>query len=100
MNITTFSSAIGFNNSTTISRIINGQTQKPGIDIFQNIKTKFPQTNLEWLITGHGNMFNESHPTQPLTNENETSDVMPRILKQLEQHNDYMRQLCNQFVKI
>ncbi len=41
---------------SAISHIISGRN-KPGFDFIQKIVTKFPRLNIEWLITGNGNMY-------------------------------------------
>jgi len=41
---------------SAISHIISGRN-KPGFDFIQKIATRFPRLNIEWLITGNGNMY-------------------------------------------
>lgn len=93
-NLTQFSQEIGLNSPVSISRIVNHKTTSPGVDIFQNIKKAFPSVNIEWLITGEGQMMIDGEL------EKKSFDASTELLQELKQHNEYMRQLTTQFVKI
>ncbi len=41
---------------SAISHILSGRN-KPSFDFLQKIALKFPRLNIDWLITGKGNMF-------------------------------------------
>lgn len=47
-----------------ISHILSGRN-KPGFDFIQKIATKYPQINLEWLITGKGKPYKELNQDSP-----------------------------------
>jgi len=98
LNITTFSQEIGFNHPATISRIVNGKSLKPGVDIFQNIKRVYPSVNIEWLITGDGRMFvdeEENHNREGSSDMTEiisiNRELLDKIDKHFKVHNEYMR---------
>jgi transcriptional regulator with XRE-family HTH domain len=55
INSAKFAEAIGVQRSA-ISHILAGRNN-PSFDIIQRIALKFPKINLEWLITGKGNMY-------------------------------------------
>lgn len=41
---------------SAISHILSGRN-KPSFDFIQKLTTKFPRLNIDWLITGKGNMY-------------------------------------------
>lgn len=41
---------------SAISHILSGRN-KPSFDFIQKLTSKFPRFNIEWLITGKGNMY-------------------------------------------
>lgn len=55
INSAKFAEIIGVQRSS-ISHILTGRNN-PSFDIIQRIAEKFPKINLEWLITGKGNML-------------------------------------------
>lgn len=55
-----------------ISHIMSGRN-KPGYDLIKKITIKFPELNVEWLITGKGLIYKESlSPTLPEDHGGET----------------------------
>jgi len=50
-----FADSIGVARAS-ISHILSGRN-KPGFDFIENIARKYPNLNLEWLITGKGKMY-------------------------------------------
>lgn len=64
--ITSFINTLGINSSifadrigvqrSSISHILNGRN-KPSIDFLEKLHLKYPNLNLEWLITGSGAMY-------------------------------------------
>lgn len=42
---------------STISNIIGYRLTKPSFDVLFKIKDKYPSVNLEWVVTGNGEMF-------------------------------------------
>ena len=57
-----FSKAIGISNNVTITRIIN-EHRTPSRATCEKIVSAFPAYNLEWLLTGEGNMLTDA-PSQ------------------------------------
>lgn len=43
-------------NASAMSHILNGRS-KPGFDVLDKIGQAFPEVNLNWLISGKGNMY-------------------------------------------
>ena len=62
LNKNSFSKAIGISNNVTITRIINGH-RTPSRATCEKIVSAFPAYNLEWLLTGEGNMLTDA-PSQ------------------------------------
>ena len=54
----TFSDLIGIS-PASLSSIFNGRT-KPTLATVDAIRKKFPTLNLEWILYGHGAMFNDT----------------------------------------
>ena len=62
LNKNSFSKAIGISNNVTITRIIN-EHRTPSRATCEKIASAFPAYNLEWLLTGEGNMLTDA-PSQ------------------------------------
>ena len=67
MNKNSFSNAIGISNNVTITRIIN-EHRTPSRATCEKIVSAFPSYNLQWVLTGEGEMLNNSNPV-PKYNE-------------------------------
>lgn len=63
LNATQFAQKVNMNVSA-LSHILSGRNN-PGYDALQKIIVNFPQINVEWLMTGHGEMFKEMLPEDP-----------------------------------
>lgn len=59
LNKNSFSKAIGMTNNVTITRIVNEQ-RTPSYATCQKIVNAFPQYNLDWIISGKGEMTKPS----------------------------------------
>lgn len=77
LNKNSFSKAIGITNNVTITRIIN-ERRSPSKDTCKKIVAAFPKYNLEWLLTGEGNIINEKNNTP--TKNMETSEPFKTYL--------------------
>lgn len=62
LNKNSFSKAIGISNNVTITRIIN-EKRSPSKSTCDKIVAAFPKYNLKWLLTGEGEMLNQTTPT-------------------------------------
>ena len=67
MNKNSFSNAIGISNNVTITRIIN-EHRTHSRATCEKIVSAFPSYNLQWVLTGEGEMLNNSNPV-PKYNE-------------------------------
>lgn len=57
-NTNSFSKELGYaNNNVTIGRIIADRGKQPSADTLQKIKARFARVNLNWLLTGEGDML-------------------------------------------
>lgn len=70
MNALEFSERVGIQRSS-LSHLFSGRN-KPSIDLLLKIKKQFPETDLDWLITGEQSKFTtKSEETPSLANQNE-----------------------------
>jgi hypothetical protein len=53
----TFASKLGYVSSEKINRLFRKDGAKPGFDIVADIANKFVEMNVDWLITGRGEML-------------------------------------------
>ncbi|MEJ2596184.1 MAG: helix-turn-helix transcriptional regulator, partial [bacterium] len=59
---TQFSDEIGIQRSS-LSHVLSGRN-KPSLDFMLKIKTRFPEVNLDWLLLGEGNMYQQEDGEQ------------------------------------
>src|SRR5580698_7735390 len=52
-----FASRLGYASSEKINRLFRKDGAKPGFDIIADIANKFVTLNVEWLVTGRGDML-------------------------------------------
>ncbi len=64
-------------NASAMSHILNGRN-KPGFDVLEKIIQAFPDVNLNWLISGQGNIYN-SVPQNTNLSEKDKQENMPSI---------------------
>jgi transcriptional regulator with XRE-family HTH domain len=62
-----FASILGIQRSN-ITHIIDGRN-KPSITFIEKLINKFPHVNIEWLITGTGEMYKQSEISGPKTEQ-------------------------------
>lgn len=62
LTATKFASLIKVN-ASAMSHILNGRS-KPGFDVLDKIGQAFPEVNLNWLISGKGNMYLSAAPVK------------------------------------
>ncbi|MFV0545697.1 MAG: helix-turn-helix transcriptional regulator [Bacteroides sp.] len=75
LNKNSFSKAIGISNNVTITRIIN-ERRAPSRATCEKIISAFPLYNLEWLLTGEGEMLKDKG-SQIQLNTNNTNKGVP-----------------------
>ena len=78
-NKNSLSKKMGLNNST-IGKIVNGDRQ-PSYQILHKFSETFPNVNLNWLITGEGNMMNNVY--DDLKNFNK-DDIISYLIMQID----------------
>lgn len=69
-------------NASAMSHILNGRN-KPGFDVLEKIVQAFPDINLNWLISGQGNIYN-SVPQNTNLSEKDKQENMPSIPPSLQ----------------
>lgn len=75
LNKNSFSKAIGISNNVTITRIIN-ERRAPSRATCEKIISAFPLYNLDWLLTGEGEMLKDKG-SQIQLNTNNTNKGVP-----------------------
>ena len=56
-SINEFSHYLGYKHSEKMNRLFREEDNKPSYDIIHDISMKFPALNMNWLLTGRGDMF-------------------------------------------
>jgi hypothetical protein len=54
-----FALRLGYTSSEKINRLFRKDGAKPGFDIIEDMANKFVDLNVEWLVTGRGEMLKE-----------------------------------------
>ncbi len=78
---TDFATTSGYSRDA-VTNFINGRTKLPKADFFQAVKKAFPALNLDWLITGQGDMW-EGPPPEELKNLTPPEQPAPNQEQQL-----------------
>ncbi len=63
----------------SVSHILSGRN-KPGFDFLENISRLYPSLNLEWLITGKGKMYKQSHGDAQIFNSQDDTKTDAGLL--------------------
>ena len=74
LNKNSFSKAIGISNNVTITRIIN-EHRTPSRATCEKIVSAFPIYNLEWLLTGEGDMLTDTQSQTFHSNARQVDDT-------------------------
>lgn len=91
LNPRSFAVEIGYEQATTIYNIIKRQST-PSRSTLDKICNRFPQVNREWLLTGHGTMFN--YPNASSDDLTVTAkQVLDKILPKLKIMEDELYQI-------
>lgn len=75
-------------NKASISDIKSGR-KKLSIDLLRRMKLSYPQTNIEWVIMGEGDMF---ITTKPSTNAVQTTGIEERLLSLIQEKDTVIRE--------
>ena len=75
----------------TLSSILTGRT-RPGAETLQSVKTRWPQVDLNWLLTGLGEMFVSAGPIAALDVQEALSQA---VIARAESHM-YQQQVQSQ----
>jgi hypothetical protein len=90
-----FASRLGYTSSEKINRLFRKDGAKPGFDIIADIANKFVGLNVEWLVTGRGDMLKGIEPPPPEGAGQETA-----VYVSLKNRDGYQRGYDNaQFVR-
>ena len=85
LNPNSLSIVLGYAGSEKISRLFRKEDAKPSYDIIYDISNKFEDINIEWLISGKGEMTKQirAPDTQPVS-ENEIIKVQRELIESLK----------------
>lgn len=75
-------------NKASISDIKSGR-KKLSIDLLRRMKLSYPQTSIEWVIMGEGDMF---ITTKPATNAVQTTGIEERLLSLIQEKDTVIRE--------
>ncbi|MDQ6472538.1 hypothetical protein RB619_17995 [Flavobacterium sp. LHD-80] len=70
IRISAFEKEVGMSNGSFASQLKNNKTI--GVDKLENILKKYPDINVEWLLTGNGSMLNSNAVHEESTSYNKT----------------------------
>jgi transcriptional regulator with XRE-family HTH domain len=63
-----------------LSNIVGGRLNKPSSDLLVKLKKKYPELNLDWLISGEGEMINISNDEKLVKTQNKMETQEKRSL--------------------
>ena len=70
-----FSHYMGYKHSEKINRLFRKVESRPSYDILYDIALKFPTLNIDWLITGRGNMLQKLPKNTPISTSSLASSL-------------------------
>lgn len=76
VNVSTFFSSVGLSYSNFKGKQLQSS---PSADVLVKIKTKFPDANMDWILTGEGRMLKTEEPTCMAN-----SDFLEKIISAIE----------------
>ncbi len=91
LTVNGFATELGYERSDKIYNIVKGKT-KPSYEILQEITNKFVSVNIEWLISGNGEMYkggkvqkaNYTEITNAIKSIRSNLDIIERRVKSLK----------------
>jgi hypothetical protein len=81
---------------SSLSHLFNGRN-KPGWDFLEKLTSVYPEVNLDWLITGKGEMI-ESQKINIGDNTYQSSTSIPDLFSQLNEENSAQRKQVHQMI--
>lgn len=100
-NVTEFAREMDFN-TETLRRIYNGTTKDPQISLFIKIKERYPEIDLEWLLTGEGEMLSKHKRTEVFCESCIKKDgkieYLEEHLEKCQKKNDKLNQMVGDLV--
>lgn len=82
MSIPKFADFVGFKTPQVIRELLKGNTKTVSFQVQEKLKTAYPELNINWLITGEGDMILPSSPSPPkrqTVSDLETVETRPRL---------------------
>jgi hypothetical protein len=81
---------------SSLSHLFNGRN-KPGWDFLEKLTSVYPEVNLDWLITGNGEMI-ENQKINIGDNTYQTSTSIPDLFSQLTEEKSVQRKQVHQVI--
>src|ERR1700744_4861102 len=92
-----FASRLGYTSSEKINRLFRKDGAKPGFDIIADIANKFVNLDVEWLVTGRGEMLKEA----PVAASTEAAAQETAVYVSLKNRDGYQKGYDNaQFIRM
>jgi len=87
---TMFAEKIGVAQST-INSIVGKRQTKPGYEILNRIRFEYPNINIDWLLTGEGEMFLSNKPADQGQFGSEVERLLRQENEELRKDKSYLR---------
>lgn len=100
-NLTIFGKEVGLN-PETVRKVCNGKTKDPQISFFLKIKERYPEIDLEWLLTGEGEMLSKHKRTEVFCEscikKEGKIEYLEEQLEKCQKKNDNLNQMVGDLV--
>jgi len=109
-NANSFSQELGVSNTHIYyivkgNKTLGGKKNKPSFDLLQKITNAFPKVNIEWLVSGKGNMFHseveleEKQQIETHSNSNFGDEILSRLETEISELKERERMLLEKDMK-
>ena len=79
-SIPKFADFVGFKTPQVIRELLKGNTKTVSFQVQEKLKTAYPELNIDWLVTGEGDMILPSSPSPPtVVHVSGSAETRPRL---------------------
>lgn len=108
INQTQLASTLGYASPEKISRLLRKEGASPSVDIIIDFSNKFEDLNIEWLVTGKGEMEKKKTVTELLKENVEILKVQKQhlldnnntLINVIKEKDARIERLCSQIKKL